>query len=84
MDIPALMNRADLALTLDNGAGHLIAASGLKKLVCLLVGTTVDKIIDSMPQAKFKLLQSSVSDKSRMEEETNDVFETISRMLKEA
>lgn len=83
LDIPALMDHVDLAVTLDNGAGHLIAASGLKKLVCLLVGTTVDKIIDSMPQAEFKLLSSSSSDSSGVRAEADEVFMTISLILKD-
>lgn len=53
MDITALAGQADLGVTLDNGAAHLMAASGLKKLVCLMVATEPAILAGSLTGAKL-------------------------------
>ncbi len=79
-DLMALAPRTDLALMLDNGATHLMANSGLKRLICLLVGTTTEKIEDSMPQARFIQVSASTEPKV-VEAEIDLVFRAVSDLL---
>lgn len=59
MDLQALALKSDLFIGPDNATTHLIANSGLKKMICLLLGTSKGKIFDSMPEAVFIRLSGS-------------------------
>lgn len=52
-EVAALAARSDLFISPDNATAHLIANSVSSPLICLLVGTEPEKIIDSMPRARF-------------------------------
>lgn len=79
-DLSALAARSDLALLLDNGAAHLMANSGLKRLICLLAGTTPEKIRDSLSQASFIQVSAS-DDPALIAKEADLVFQAISDSL---
>jgi len=78
LELAALAARSDLAVVPDNGAAHLMANSGLKKIICLLVSTTPEKIIDSMPQACFLTVSSQ---KDKAEAEVEAVFQAACEAL---
>jgi ADP-heptose:LPS heptosyltransferase len=78
LDLSALAAISDLAIVPDNGAAHLMANSGLKKIICLLVSTTREKIIDSMPQACFLTVSSQ---KDEAEGEVEAVFRAVCEAL---
>lgn len=52
-ELAALAARSDLFISPDNATAHLIANSVPIPLICLLVGTEPEKILDSMPRAHF-------------------------------
>lgn len=84
MDVRVLASISDLCITLDNGAAHLMANSGLKNLVCILMATTSRILADSMPQATFIQLEKVENsyDSSRLKTETEQIFQTVARLLK--
>lgn len=86
MDIQALAMKSDLFIGLDNATAHLAANSGLKNMICLLLATTPEIIIDSMPLAKFISLgkteeSSGGMENERLEAEAELVFQTAKALL---
>ena len=53
----ALLARADMVITLDNGVAHLASNNGQEKLICIMMSTSAQMITDSMPRAKFMFFQ---------------------------
>lgn len=85
MDIPALAVRSDLFISLDNATAHLAANSGLDKVICLLLATSFNILIDSMPRARFIHLArlEERGDASLLESESELVFQAVSDILNE-
>jgi len=82
-DVAALAARSDLFLSPDNATAHLVANSGLTPLICLLVGTEPEKIIDSMPRAKFLRFPLNMdAAPASVPEQVELVFETARELLR--
>lgn len=84
MDIPALMAQTDLAITLDNGAAHLMAAGGVKRLICILTCPMMEeKLKGSLRQAEFKSFLSPAKDRAELLAQADEVWASASRLLGE-
>lgn len=80
----ALAVRSSLFITPDNGIAHLVANSGRSKLICILGGTTMEKIADSMPEAKFITLSANIpnSPPANLEQEAEELFNLAASYIK--
>ncbi|UQZ88784.1 hypothetical protein C4J81_06025 [Deltaproteobacteria bacterium Smac51] len=83
MDIPALAAQSDLCITLDNGTAHLMANSGLEKLICIMIATAPKILIDSMPQAEFISFSSENGHwpDNEIETDAERVFQAAAKMI---
>lgn len=82
-ELSALAARSDLFISPDNATAHLIANSASTPLICLLLGTEPDKIIDSMPRASFlRFPPSEGGAAGPLDNQVKMVFEAARELLK--
>ena len=86
MDIQALAFASDLFIGLDNATAHLAANSGLDKIICLLLATKPEIIVDSMPKAKFISLtklenRTPLTEGELIKNEIEIVYQAVAEML---
>lgn len=82
-ELAALAARSDLFITPDNGTAHLAANISATPLICLLSGTGPEKIIDSMPRARFlRFPPQSGADPGLVADQADLIFETVIDLLK--
>ena len=82
-ELAALAARSDLFISPDNATAHLIANSGSTPLICLLVGTEPEKIIDSMPRARFlRFPPTAEIEAGPLDDQAALVFEAAREFLK--
>lgn len=82
-ELAALAARSDLFISPDNATAHLIANSSSTPLICLLVGTEPEKIIDSLPKAIFLRFPPSTETQSEARgDQVEMLFEAARELLK--